>query len=100
MNDQIQLFFNKRKAFKALLYCWEYSNPYLQRPVCHVGFYLFCPIFKQLDRNFRIDLMKFSDDFRKKAGPYHWRQPDANMSLFQIAQIVQLSGQILKGSYN
>ncbi|MNN85287.1 hypothetical protein D3C81_2025550 [compost metagenome] len=85
MNDQIQSFLNKREALKAFLYCWEHSNPYLQRPICNVGFYLFGSVLKQLDRDFRIDLMKFSDYFREKASPNHWRQPDANMSFFQIA---------------
>ncbi|MOA32194.1 hypothetical protein D3C78_1533930 [compost metagenome] len=82
------------------MYRREHSNSYLQCPVSHIGFYFFSSILKQLDCNFGIELMEFSDYLWKKAGPNHGRQADANMSLFQIAQVVEFSGQILKGSYN
>ncbi|MNJ64658.1 hypothetical protein D3C77_606250 [compost metagenome] len=44
--------------------------------------------------------MEFPDHFRKKAGPDHRRQADADMTLFQIAKIIQLRAQALKRGYN
>ncbi|MNI99770.1 hypothetical protein D3C73_1589410 [compost metagenome] len=48
----------------------------------------------QPDGNLGIPPVKFSDDSREKACAHHRRQADADMSALQIAQTVQLSGQI------
>ncbi|MNJ55936.1 hypothetical protein D3C77_514570 [compost metagenome] len=44
--------------------------------------------------------MKLTDHFWKKAGADHRRQADADMPLFQIAQIIQFRGQIVEGGYD
>ncbi|MNN89300.1 hypothetical protein D3C81_2070950 [compost metagenome] len=44
--------------------------------------------------------MKLSDHCREKARPHHRRQADADMPALQLAQTVQLCGQIGEGLHN